>query len=75
MSIDQVEQAAMELSVEEREQLAVRLMASLPPDPEIAEAWYDEAERRRAQLESGEARTIPLEEVWASLGLDPGPDR
>jgi len=75
MTFDQVERAAMELSVEERERLAERLMASLSPDPEIGERWYDEAERRRAQLEAGEARTVPLEEVWASLGLDADSDR
>ena len=63
MTIEQLENAAMELSAEDRERLAERLLASLPLDPEIAEKWYDEAERRWQQLESGEAETIPMHQA------------
>lgn len=69
MTIDQLEAEALKLSDDERACLAQRLIASLDEDEELAEAWYAEAERRLARLESGESAEILAEEVFASLGL------
>ena len=33
------------------------------PDTEIDKAWYDEAERRLAAIESGKATCVPAERV------------
>lgn len=46
-------------------------MASLEGGEELEQAWYDEAERRLASLESGEAADIPADEVFQALGLEP----
>jgi putative addiction module component (TIGR02574 family) len=37
------------------------------PDPEIAKAWAEEAERRLAAYRRGEIDSIPFEEVKARL--------
>ena len=36
---------------------------------EVEQAWYDEAGRRLAELDSGEAVEVPAEEVFRSLGV------
>ena len=64
-SLEAVEAAALELSPEERAQLAQRLLSSLPRDPEAEAAWDAEIRRRVAELESGAMNTIPAEEVFA----------
>ena len=63
-SLQAVQAAALELSPEERAQLAQRLLSSLPRDPEVEAAWDAEIRRRVAELESG-TNTIPAEEVFA----------
>jgi putative addiction module component (TIGR02574 family) len=60
-----VEAAALELSPEERAQLAQRLLSSLPRDLELEAAWDAEIRRRVAELESGALNTTPAEEVFA----------
>jgi len=60
-----VEAAALELSPEERAQLAQRLLSSLPRDLEPEAAWDAEIRRRVAELESGALNTTPAEEVFA----------
>lgn len=52
-----------------RATLAGLLLESLepPPDPDVEEAWMLEAERRWKEIESGEVKTIPWEEVRAKL--------
>ena len=64
-SLQAVEAAALELSSEERGQLAQRLLSSLPRDPEVEAAWDAEIRRRVAELESGAMDTTPAEEVFA----------
>lgn len=64
-SLHAVEAAALELSPEERAQLAQRLLSSLARDPEIEAAWDAEIRRRVADLESGAMHTIPAGEVFA----------
>ena len=60
---------AFDLPESDRATLAGLLIESLepPPDPEIEEIWAEEAERRWRQIESGEVKTIPWEEVRARL--------
>ena len=64
-SLQEVEAAALELSSEERAQLAQRLLSSLPRDPEVEARWDAEIRRRVAELESGAMDTTPSEEVFA----------
>jgi len=65
----ELEQKATELTPEERARLALSLIQSLEPADEgdIEEAWRTEAERRRSEIESGEARLIPGDEVFANV--------
>ncbi len=69
MTIDQLENEALKLPQHERARLAQRLISSLDEDIEVEQAWYDEAERRLAELDSGEAVEVPAEEVFRSLGV------
>jgi len=60
-SIAEIEVQALQLSPEDRAQLADILLASLSSDAELEEAWSAEAERRLAELESGSVVGIPVE--------------
>ncbi|MFY9329676.1 MAG: addiction module protein [Georgfuchsia sp.] len=65
----ELEQKASRLSDDERAQLALFLLESLEPaeDDGIEEAWRIEAESRLAEIERGEARVVPAEEVFENL--------
>jgi putative addiction module component (TIGR02574 family) len=60
---------ALALPVEQRLALVNVLLDSLnsPIDPQIERLWMDEAERRVAQIESGEATLIDGEEAFSRL--------
>jgi putative addiction module component (TIGR02574 family) len=60
---------AFELPENQRATLAGLLIESLesPPEPDVEEAWVEEAERRWQEIEAGSGRTIPWEEVRAKL--------
>jgi putative addiction module component (TIGR02574 family) len=60
---------AFELPEDQRATLAGLLIESLeaPPEPDVEEAWAQEAERRWQEIEAGSVRTIPWEEVRAKL--------
>jgi putative addiction module component (TIGR02574 family) len=60
---------ASELPETERAELAGRLLETLhgEPDEDVEAAWAEEIERRVRQIDSGEVRTIPWEEVRARL--------
>jgi putative addiction module component (TIGR02574 family) len=62
-------QEASELSEAERAELAGRLLQSLhgEPDDDVEAAWAEEVERRVRQIDRGEVKTIPWEEVRAEL--------
>lgn len=70
MTIEQIEIEALSLPQGERARLALRLIASLDADADLERAWYDEAERRLAGVESGRLPEIPADEVLAALSLD-----
>lgn len=65
---DELLNEAMALPVELRAQLADALLKSLnPAQPEIDELWAAEAEKRVAEIEAGDAKLIPGEEVFRKL--------
>lgn len=76
-TLNAVEAAAMQLTDEERAELAVSLLASInPPAPALHPAWEVEIARRVADLDAGKTTTIPADEVMAELRdiLDNHPD-
>jgi len=62
-----LEAEILSLPADERSRLLDRLIASLDNDPEIQEAWIQEAARRAAEIDSGEAKLIPGEQVLEEL--------
>ena len=60
---------ALDLDERDRATLAGLLIESLEeePDGDLEAAWRAEIERRVAELESGEVKAVPLEEVKARL--------
>lgn len=66
---NQLLEQAMTLPEGERRELALRLLRSLgtAEDQDIMEAWYDEAERRLADVREGRAQTVPWEQVRDKL--------
>jgi len=65
----ELEQKATELSPEERSRFALFLIQSLETADEgdVEEAWRIEAERRLDEIESGKARLVPGDEVFANI--------
>lgn len=59
----ELEEHALQLPPEDRAQLVHRLLASLSSDEHIDEAWSVEAERRLAELETGEVAGVRIEDV------------
>jgi len=64
LTAEQVREAAMSLSPDQREDLAEALFASLPTDPEDEAAWTSEIARRIEDLRTGKAKLIPAEDVF-----------
>jgi putative addiction module component (TIGR02574 family) len=67
LTYQQVAQAAMQLSPDERVDLAEKLWVSVDTPEAIAAAWDEEIARRVAQLDAGEVETVPAEQVFAEL--------
>lgn len=68
--LNQVFHDALELSESERATLVGLLIESLEAeelDVDVEAAWAAEAERRWQEIESGQVKTIPWEEVRANL--------
>lgn len=68
MNTEALEEAALHLPMKQRAELARKLLLSLEEasDDEIAQAWHAEANRRAAELDSGQADTVSAEEVRAA---------
>ena len=64
--IDEVTVAALDLSIEERTQLAGKLLLSLdePSESEVESLWLEEAERRLKEFHEGKVRGIPADDVF-----------
>ena len=69
MTVDELKAEALQLAPEGRADLARELLTSLDSlsDDEIEKLWLDEAERRLAQLDSGDATAAPSDEVLARV--------
>lgn len=69
--LNRVFREALELSDNERATLVGLLIESLEAaeetHPDVEAAWAAEAERRWQEIESGQVKTIPWEEVRANL--------
>ncbi|MCP4666791.1 MAG: addiction module protein [Deltaproteobacteria bacterium] len=67
--IDKVIEDALSLPVENRLILVEKLLKSLnlPINEDIDHLWAEEAELRISQIESGEAKLVPGEEVFAKI--------
>ena len=68
MTIDELKAEALRLNPEERAELASELLVSLDDlsESEVERLWVEEAMRRDAALDSGTARAIPADEVFAA---------
>ena len=68
-SYEEVQEEALELSVEERSRLAEDLLDSLLTEEEraIEQEWLEVAERRREEVDAGTATLIPAEDVIREL--------
>jgi putative addiction module component (TIGR02574 family) len=68
-AVEELYVAASHLPVEDRAELAGRLLDSIedPPDEGVEEAWALEIERRMADYRAGRVKTIPWSEVRAHL--------
>ena len=70
--IDELLSASMNLTIEERAQLAGRLLLSIenPTDAEVEQLWLDEAELRLNAFRRGESQAIPSKEVFRQAIID-----
>ncbi len=71
MTVQQTEVMDMvdHLPIDMKLELIDHLLESISPsNEEIDDAWMEEVERRIDEVESGEVKLIPLEEVRARLG-------
>ena len=59
--LEQIESQAMQLSAEERARLVEHLLESLDADDEIDAAWEEEAGKRVARLDAGDAIPVSLD--------------
>jgi len=68
-TLSDLKKKAAQLPEHERAELALSLISSLdgPADPDVDEAWAKEIERRVRQLEKGDAKLIPAEDVFAQI--------
>ena len=66
---DSVRDKALKLPEQERARLASDLLASLDGEAEdgVEAAWAAEVEKRKGEVERGEARLVPWEQVKAEV--------
>ena len=69
MTVDQIVAEARQLPREKKTELFDLLLVETfaQPDPEIDTAWRLETRRRIAEIESGQVKGIPGEQVMAEL--------
>ena len=67
MQLEQITKEIMNLSLEERAELAQRLLISLDeaPPAEIERLWIKEAERRLQAFREGKVQGIPAKDVFS----------
>lgn len=66
-TLSELERQARELSQDDRARLALALIQSLEPAEEgnVEAAWLAEIERRCREIERGEVKLIPADQVMA----------
>lgn len=71
MNTETLEDTALHLPMQQRAELAHKLLLSLEEqsEDEIAEAWRIEALRRSAEIDGGLVKTISAEEASAAVRL------
>jgi putative addiction module component (TIGR02574 family) len=71
MNTETLEETVLHLPMQQRAELAHKLLLSLEDqsEDEIAEAWRIEALRRSAEINSGAVKTISAEEASAAVRL------
>jgi len=71
MNIETIEHTVLNLPMQQRAELAHKLLLSLEDqdEDEIAEAWRVEALRRSAEIDNGSVKTISAEEASAGVRL------
>jgi putative addiction module component (TIGR02574 family) len=69
MSIDEIEAAALDLPEPDRDELIERLSARRARDPEVRQAWLEEAERRMERVRAGNMRLVDADEALADPEL------
>ena len=71
MTVEQIEAEVLKLPEQAQAELLGRLMRSLADtsvmDPDVAEAWAQEAVRRDEEMELGSVTGLPAEEVFEEL--------
>ena len=70
--LQEIENQALQLSPQERDELIHCLIVSLEGEPEdspgaVAKAWDEEIARRVADMEAGRTQWIPAEEVFKEI--------
>ena len=66
--VDELSRKARALPPEDRVRLAEELLATVQEvDAEVELAWDEEIKRRIAEIDSGAAKLIPAEEVFAEV--------
>lgn len=66
--IDELSRKAQSLTTEERVRLAEELLSSVQEsDDEIEAAWGREIKRRLDEVQTGNAKLVPAEEVFAEI--------
>lgn len=66
---EKIYEQALDLPIDDRLTLIDKLLVStnLPTKDDIDQAWAKEVERRCQELDSGKAKLIPGEEVFAKI--------
>ena len=72
MSATEIQDAVAKLPLKERGSLAVWLLETLPPHgtEDGTEEGLEEAERRRAEIDSGKVKTVSADEFWAAIARE-----
>jgi hypothetical protein len=70
-AMDRIALEALDMPKEFRADLAYRLLVSLEdklePSPDVLDHWTTEADRRMTEIDSGQVRCIPADEVLREM--------
>jgi hypothetical protein len=71
-TLEEVEEEALELPLDDRAALAAKLLRSLEgiSEAENERLWFAEAERRQREMQSGLVEALPGEEVLCRVAAD-----